>query len=122
MDAARRRGDELAEIALRILVRLYDAWPDPLTVIPNAVYRPAGRYTGPNDALPIMRELLGRHVTGSLAGIGLVDAKLDPAMLARLDEIDERGVPRIAEARAVIAEACSPQLGHAAEVRDGLWT
>ncbi len=120
MDAVRRREDEHAEIALRILVRLYDAWPNSLTVRSNAVCRPAARYTGPNNAPRIMEDLLRWRVRGSLGGVGMVNAKLDPEMHARLDEVDEGGEPWIARVRSVLAEAMKPRLGHATEVRDRL--
>ena len=42
MGAVQVRDDEHAEIELRILVALYDAWPNELGVRPSEVYRPAG--------------------------------------------------------------------------------
>lgn len=120
MGAVRVRDDEHAEIELRILVALYDAWPNRLDVRPAEVYRPAGRYTTPNDAAPVMKQLLVGRVDGYLDDIGLVDGKLTPAMRARLDDTDPRGKPWIASARAVIAEGCDPVEGHASEVRQGL--
>ena len=120
MDAVRVRDDEHAEIELRILVALYDAWPNRLDVRPGEVYRPAGRYTTPNDAPPVMRQLLDGRVDGHLGDIGLVNGKLTAAMRARLDDTDGRGAPWIERARAVIAEGCDPVTGHASEVRQGL--
>lgn len=120
MGAVRVRDDEHAEIELRILVALYDAWPNRLDVRPAEVYRPGGRYTTPNDAPPVMRQLLTERVDGHMGDIGLVDGKLTPSLRARLDEADATGASWIKKARAVIAEGCEPVTGHASEVRDRL--
>ena len=120
MGAVRVRDDEHAEIELRILVALYDAWPNRLDVRPAEVYRPGGRYTTPNDAAPVMRQLLTERVDGHMGDIGLVDGRLTPATRARLDDTDPRGKPWIASARAVIVEGGNPVEGHASEVRDWL--
>ncbi len=120
MGAVQVRDDEYAEIELRVLVAFYDAWPNRLDVRPSEVYRPAGRYTTPNDAAPVMRQLLAGRVEGQMGDIGLVDGKLTPAMRARLDVADAHGAPWIVRARAVIAEGCDPVEGHASEVRDRL--
>ncbi|RYC29292.1 hypothetical protein D3273_24590 [Lichenibacterium minor] len=120
MSAVQIRDDEHAEIELRILVALYDAWPNRLDVRPGEVYRPGGRYTTPNDAPPVMRQLLAGRVDGHLGDIGLVNGKLTATMRARLDDTDARGAPWIARARAVIIEGCEPVTGHASEVREGL--
>ena len=120
MGAVQVRDDEHAEIELRILVALYDAWPNRLDIRPSEVYRPAGRYTTPNDAPPVMRQLLAGRVDGHMGDIGLVEGKLTPRMRARLDAADARGAPWIARARAVLAEGCRPVEGHASEVRDHL--
>ena len=121
MDQVHRRDDEFAEIALRIVVALYDAGSSRPTVQPGAVYRPAARYTGPDDALKVMAEMLGRQVRGRLTATGLSSAELSPALRARLDEVDDRGAPWIAAVREVLAEASAPRLGHAMEVRDRLY-
>ncbi len=118
MDQLRIRDDEFAEIELRILVALYDAWPNKLDVRPGEVYRPAGRYTTPRDAPPVMKDLLAGRVVGHLGAIGLLGGKLVPAMRARLDEADALGTPWITRARAVIAEGGEPVIGHASKVRD----
>ena len=109
MGAMQIRDDEHAEIELRVLVALYDAWPNRLDVRPSEVYRPAGRYTTPNDAAPVMRQLLAGRVDGQMVDIGLVDGKLTPAMRTRLDGDDAHGAPWIAGARAAIAEGCDPR-------------
>ena len=119
-EAVRIRNDEFAEMELRILVALYDAGADARNVRHGEVYRPAGRYTGPDDAPAVMKDLLAGRVTGRLGPAGLLGARLEPATRASLDEADARGVPWIARARSVIAEACRPVAGHAAAVRDAL--
>ena len=118
MSAVQIRDDEHAEIELRILIALYDAWPNRLDVRSGGVYRPGGRYTTPNDAPPVMRQLLVGRVDGHLGDIGLVDGKLTAAMRARLDDTDARGAKWIERARAAIAEGSEPVTGHASEVRD----
>ncbi len=118
MYAMRVRDDEHAEIELRILVALYEAWPDQRDIRPAEVYRPGARYTNLDDARPVIRRLLAGRVDGHLGATGLVDGKLTPAMRARLDDADARGTPWIERTRAVIAEASSPVTGHAREVRD----
>ena len=75
MGAVRVRDDEHAEIELRILVALYDAWPNRLDVRPSEVYRPAGRYTTPNDVASVMRQLLAGRVEGQMGNIGLVERR-----------------------------------------------
>lgn len=118
MDAVQVRDDEHAEIELRILVALYDAWPDQRSIRPAEAYRPGARYTSLDDARPVIKRLLAGRVDGSLAAIGLVDGKLTAAMRARLEGADARGTPWIERARAVIAEGCNPVIGHARQVRD----
>lgn len=118
MDAIRVRDDEHAEIELRILVALYEAWPDQRNVRPGDVYRPGARYISLDDARPIMKHLLVGRVDGHLAAIGIVDGRLTTAMRARLEDTDVQGTPWIERARAVIAEASDPMIGHAREVRD----
>lgn len=43
MDAVRVRDDEHAEIELRIVIAIFDAWPNVVNVRSAEVYRPAGR-------------------------------------------------------------------------------
>lgn len=120
MDAVRVRSDEHAEIELRILVALYDVWPEKLDVRPAEVYRPAARYTSLDDARPVMTRLLAERIEGHLGAIGLVGGKLTSATRARLDDTDARGASWIERARALIAESCNPVTGAASELRDRL--
>lgn len=119
-DAVRVRQDEFAEMELRILVALYDAGPEGRDIRRGEVYRPAGRYTGPDDAPAVMRDLLEGRIAGRLGPTGLLGARLEPATRDRFDAADAGGTPWIALAKAVIAEGCHPVQGRAVAVRDGM--